>query len=492
MASLVDLPTELLSRIASHLFHPDQGSCLKFADDGFCNLRLSCRCVEVRTRYAFKKAAFSTATATLHPRSLLRLRNVFNHSDFGKSIRKLVFLKARHPIYDESVAPVDFERTERQHQYASYGVIELPKDGADGVYPNEGLSLRKRVRLGLQDYLTIITALATNLEELVIEPNFMASFWLDSPSRQEQLDEQVLRNYRLAFESRARHYDERDFRSEESNESEVELDIMDNENENYDNDDYDDPFHLEAYVYPDYLFYLIAKSVHQQGVRLSSISSSNPNASSVRTRTFVEFAPTLQNLQYLNISVNVSSATKLRRMNGSPLRCHQNGQHTAASFGLALSTLQNLKSLELAFDNYYWEDDRNSNISESLHGLGAVKFEYLTNIDIQLASFEGQDLYEFLHNQRSTIQQLVLCRITLTSIAHWKSILAVLLGETLLLTKVRCSELTGGTDSGDTLELSNRTEGWGGCCTVDCSNREETLVGLRKALRNLTSAMAQD
>lgn len=48
MASLVDLPAELLSRIASHLFCQDPVSHGTFKDDGFCSLRLSCRSLSPR------------------------------------------------------------------------------------------------------------------------------------------------------------------------------------------------------------------------------------------------------------------------------------------------------------------------------------------------------------------------------------------------------------------------------------------------------------
>lgn len=79
--------------------------------------------------------------------------------------------------------------------------------------------------------------------------------------------------------------------------------MVDGENQDYDNDDYDDPHHLETHVYLDYLFYLIASAVHVRDLQLSSLSSINANASSVRAHTFVELAPALQSLQHLIISV---------------------------------------------------------------------------------------------------------------------------------------------------------------------------------------------
>ncbi|KAF2624052.1 hypothetical protein BU25DRAFT_166329 [Macroventuria anomochaeta] len=254
---------------------------------------------------------------------------------------------------------------------------------------------------------------------------------------------------------------------------------MDGENEDYDNDDYNDPSHLETYAYPDYLLYLVARATHRQRLRLSSLSSINPNAFSLRARTFVELAPALQSVQHLRISVNTSNATKLMRMNGSALYRHEIAQSTAVSFGQALSTLRNLRSLKLTFDDYYWEDDRNSNISRSLHSFHYRSSKHLTSVDIRLTSFQGQKLYGFLHKQRSTLQQPALRRITLTSVEHWRPILTLMLGEMSLLTRARCSELTGGEGFGDTTQSLNRTEGWKKCCIIDCFGRKGIMIGLK-------------
>lgn len=105
-------------------------------------------------------------------------------------IKKLVIQKVHHPVYDAPVGTsISTFRPLRQHEYASYGVIELPRVGDDDVYPNDGLTLKERVHLGLQDVSAKTVALTPNLRELVVERSFMASFWLDSPSRQDQLDE---------------------------------------------------------------------------------------------------------------------------------------------------------------------------------------------------------------------------------------------------------------------------------------------------------------
>jgi hypothetical protein len=70
MAALVDLPTELLSRIASFLFQFDPASHDAYEDHWFCSLRLSCRAIETETQHTFERAAFSTVAVTLHAKSL--------------------------------------------------------------------------------------------------------------------------------------------------------------------------------------------------------------------------------------------------------------------------------------------------------------------------------------------------------------------------------------------------------------------------------------
>ncbi|KAH6622048.1 hypothetical protein C7974DRAFT_397570 [Boeremia exigua] len=492
MTALADLPAELLSRIAFHLFdtHPQSH---KFEDNGFRSFRLSCRCLESKTRYTFERAAFSTMTVTLHAKSLSRLRDVSRHVLFGKLIKKLVFIKAHHPVFDEDIAPLEFGRPPRKHEHAGYGVIELPKHGIDGVYPNEGLVLKKRVRLGLQDCLSTIMAHASGLKEVVVEPNFMASFWLDTPSRQDQLNERAQRIYQMTLESNARDYEryEDGYESEEAEEPDSDFDVMDGDNEDYDSDEISDPYDLETYVDPDYLLYLVATAVQRNGLQLSALSSFSVAAFCIRARTFVEITPVLQSVQHVSISINASNVLKLRRKNGSALHAHENGEPTAKSLGHALSTLRDLQSLTLAFDNYHWEDDRVTNISKSLRGFGDKPFRQLSSVNLSLACFEGRGLLDFLRGSTSTLQQLFLRRIILATTHHWRPILRMMVDDMPKLTKVRCEELTGGEGFGDTSLLENCVDGWKGCCIMDCSERQDVLIGVKQALENFPHAFAQ-
>lgn len=292
-SSLADLPAELLSRIASHLWYPRSAlteSDGLYVDCGFCSLRLCCRSIEAKTQYTFGRAAFSAIVVTLHAKSLLRLLGISNDPRFGKWINKLAFSKTAHPEYDATNAVVGAEEVGRWHAYAGYGVIELPKEGTDGVYPNHGMSLRNRVRLGLQDCFASIMAQTPNLKELVIAPHFMASFWLDSPSRQEQLDQRAQREYRVA--------QEREADGDSMSGDDSDLDAFDGENEDYDSDGSEDPHQLETYVYPDYLFYVVARAALHQRLRLSVLFCFNSSAMSLRARTCVELAPALKHLQH--------------------------------------------------------------------------------------------------------------------------------------------------------------------------------------------------
>jgi hypothetical protein len=80
----------------SHLFLPEPRSFGTFQDDGFCNLRLSRRSNQIRTRHTFEIAAFSTISMALHAESLSRLRDIPNHPRFGKLIKKLFFTIVNH------------------------------------------------------------------------------------------------------------------------------------------------------------------------------------------------------------------------------------------------------------------------------------------------------------------------------------------------------------------------------------------------------------
>lgn len=457
MISLDQLPAELLSRIARHLFSLHEN---RFEDDGLCNLRLSCRLIEFKTRYLFEKTAFATIIVSLRAHSLSRLEVISNHDRFGKLIKKLVFVKADNSKFDENT---NSERQYPTHEYAGYGVIELPKHGYDGVYPNGSFTLRKRVQLGLQGNLEVAMAHASNLKDVVIEPGFLSSFWLDSPTRQEQLNEQAQRSHQSVAES--------------IGEGALRPDIIDLENEDYDNDDIDDPDRIEAYVYSDYLLYLILRAAQQNGIRLSSLGSTDNLSSAIRARTFVEVAPALQGLEHLNISFSASNPTKLRRMDGTALYDIEGGRHVFQSLGSALNSLRGLKRLRFAFDDFYWEEDRHAKISMSLRGLSDHRFEHLTSVGIEDSSFEDQDLFQFIKQQKSTIRQLLLAYVTLPSIEHWRPILTLMLEETLLLTEAQCTQLYGGPSFFDsTLEHGQS------CCDIKGFDRQHVLDGLKDVL----------
>jgi|SRR5690242_13426231 len=460
MISLDQLPAEMLSRIASHLFLTDSLHENRFEDDGLCNLRLSCRSVESKTRYMFERAAFATIFVTLRAHSLSRLEVISNHDRFGKFIKKLVFVKADNSKFDETT---NSERRYPTHEYAGYGVIELPKHGYDGVYPNGSFTLRKRVQLGLQGNLEAAMAHASNLKDVMIEPGFLSSFWLDSPARQEQLNEQAQHSHRSVAES--------------IREGAPGPDIIDFENEDYDNDDIDDPYRIEAYVYSDYLLYLILRAAQQNGIRLSSLDSTDNLSSAMRARTFVEVAPALQSLKDLNISFSASNSTKLRRMDGTALYDIEGSQPIVQSLGSALNSLRGLKRLRFAFDDFYWEEDRHAKISKSLRGLSDHRFEHLTSVEIEDSSFEDQDLFQFIKQQKSTIRQLLLAYVTLPSIENWRPILTLMLEETLLLAEVRCTQLYGGPSFFDsTLEHGQS------CCEIKGFKRQHVLDGLKDVL----------
>lgn len=478
MATLIDLPAELLSRIASYLFCLAPASHDAYEDRGFCSLRLSCRNTEAKTRYLFDSAAFSTVVVTLHAKSLRRLYDIASQDRFGRLLKKLVFKKARHQVFDQVVGT---SGSARQHEYASYGVIELPREGDDGVYPNSGLSLKKRVRFGLQDTFAKVVALTPNLRELVIERNFMASFWLDLPSRQDQLNEAAQRMYQSTTEEsqnvRARHLQgDVGFNPD----SDSGGDSLHGENEDYDDDDYEPAYHIEAYVYPDYLLYLISMAAHQQGIRISSLSSNNAEAASIRARTFLELGPALQSLHHLEISMSVGSVTKLHRRDGSALQ-DIGGRPAAQSFSHALSRLTGLESLTLAFDEHYWEDDRLPMIAKSLNAISQRPFERLTKIDIEHACFEGKTLCHFLYNQRSILQALDLHYILLPTVEHWRPILAVLLGESPALLDLGLTNLLARADS-ETLMSTEEFKKWRNGSWTLSSGREKISAELQRLL----------
>lgn len=103
-------------------------------------------------------------------------------------------------------------------------------------------------------------------------------------------------------------------------------------------------------------------------------------------------------------------------MNGSVLHDHEDSKPTAKAFSHALSTLRDLRSLKLTFDDYYWEDDRLSSVSKSLSGLSQHPFEHLSDIGIRFASFKGKTLCHFFYNQGSILRQLTLHRIVLVTV----------------------------------------------------------------------------
>lgn len=456
MALLTGIPAELLSRIASHLFSSGHLKD-KFKDDGFCNLRLSCRALELKTRFIFERAAFSSRRVTLRACSLLRLRDISHHPHFGKLIKKLVFVKAKHPVYDVETIPLGPEGPYRFHQYAQYGVIELPKHGSDGVYPNRSFTLRNRVQLGLQGCLDAIMAHTPNLKHVVIKENFMACFWLDSPSRQEQLNQQAQCRYQSNVNS------------------DSEPDSVDKENEDYDNDDVDDPNSIEAHVYSDHLLYLVMRAAQRNGIRLSSLNSTNTASSAIRARTFVEVASALHDLKHLDIGLSASNPTKLRRMDGTALYGLEGARPVAKSLGHAINSLRDLQSLELAFDDLYWEENRHISVSQSLRGLGDRPFKHLSSVGIRDVAFEGSDLFNFVKQQKSTIRRLLLSYITLPNVEDWRLLLAMVLESLLLLTELECTYLSYGITHFDH-EKSLR------CCTIERSERQDVPDDLKRVL----------
>ena len=476
MAALVDLPAELLSRIASHLFCFDPASHNTYEDHGFYSLRLSCRGTEARTRYAFARAAFSTIAVTLHATSLQRLQNIASQGQIGRTIKKLVFVKARHQVFDQVIATSE---SVRQHEYASYGVIELPRDGDDGVYPNDGLTLKRRVHLGLQDVFAKTLSLTPNLQDLVIEPNFVASFWLDSPSRQDQLNEMAQRMYQSAIDE-VQNQRAHDIHADEGSEFSPEFDMesVHGDNQDYDDDKYKDSYHIETYVYPDYLLYLVATTAHRQCIQFTTMGSSNPMTSSIRARTFVELVPALQSLQHLEISMAMESITKLVRKDNSGLH-DVDGMPIADSFGHALGRLQRLRTLRLSFDDNYWENDRNPMMAESLRAISQQTFGRLANIHIENAYFGGDTLCHFLHNQRSILRELGLHCITLPTIEHWRPIFALLLWEAPELWNLACSRPTPQSEMMVSFEEYTR---WRNVFRMRCCGREQVAAELQRAL----------
>jgi hypothetical protein len=487
MASLIDLPAELLSRIASHLFCSDPAFHDAYEDYGFCSLRLSCRGIEAKTRYAFERAAFSTVAVTLHARSLQRLHNIASQVRAGRLIKKLVFAKAFHQIFDQTIATSE---SVRQHEYASYGVIELPRDGDDGVYPNDGLTLKERVHFGLQDVFAKIVALTPNLRGLVIERNFMASFWLDSPSRQDQLNEMAQRTYHSPIEEDHDHgayniHEDAGSDSSSDPSSDSEMYSLHGDNRDYDDDNYMDPYHIEVYVYPDYLLYLIAIAAHRRGIRFSSLSSNNSMSSSVRVRTFVELFPALQSLQHLDISMNVESITKLVRRDGSALQDFH-GKPVADSLGRALGRLRSLQTLKLSFDDEYWEDDRLPMMAKSLGAINQQFLERLTTIDIENAYFEDKSMYHFLQKQQSVLRKLCLHFVILPTMGDWRLIFALLLGEAPELLELACSRLLAH-DRSEVLFSFETFTGWKKGSWMQCCGRGKIAVELQRALDSFSS-----
>jgi len=453
MAVLIDLPAELLSRIACYLFYenPSYFACYDaYEDHGFCSLRLSCRVIEAKTRYAFERAVFSTVVVTLHAKSLQRLHNIASQDRFGRLIKELVVTKARRPVFDQVTATSE---SVRQHEYASYGVIELPREGDDGVYPNNGLTLKRRVRLGLQEIFAKFVAMAPNFQKLMIGKGFMASFWLDSPSRQDQLNEAARHMYQSTTEGfhDNRAHDVHEDAGSDSNPG-SDMDSLHGENEDYDDDKHEDPYHIEAYVYADYLLFFIMNAAHQRGIQLSSLRFSDPKAL-IRARTFVELVPALQSLQHIDISLNVDSITKLVRKDKSALH-EVDGQPVANSFGRALGRLHSLRTLTLSFDVDYCEDDRHPMLAEGLSAIGQHSFPHLANIDIRYASFEPTALYRFLCNQRSVLQRLYLEYILLPTVEEWRPTFALLLGEAPKFSRLDCRKLLARSD----LEIMLATE----------------------------------
>lgn len=417
MASFADLPAEVLCLVASHLSHTDKDSHDQFIGKAFCCLRLSCRAVQTKTQYAFERAAFSTVAVRLDAKSLKKLRDVANHPRLGKQIHKLVFSKAQHPVYDISPA-----KTARRgmynpgQEYRGYGIIELPKDGYDGVYPNDGLMLPQRVRRGLQSCLGSVMSNTPNLRDVFIKPGFMASFWLDTPSRQEQLDERAAQVQKM--------------QSTESLDVEADVDeatMRALDNEDYDVDVDDDPSPLETYIYPDHLLHLVVSAAHFNSISLSSITYNDNKSACVRARTIVELTPALRSLQHLNLSIGAANANMLYRRDGTSLHSLETSSEPAvASLGTALSSMSELRTLKIAFDMTYFEDDRWPNITSTLRGISDAHLPHLTSFSIMLAAFAANDLCDFLRAHQATLQELHIAGTYLPDEDDWQPILKLM------------------------------------------------------------------
>ncbi|KAF2999330.1 hypothetical protein E8E13_005283 [Curvularia kusanoi] len=401
MASLDKLPDELLSEIASYLGYR---FCWKYDE-------------------AYQQVS-GEADITHDPR-------------FGKLVTKLVFAKARHPFFDSALPPHPNGRP-RKHEHAGYGVIELPRHGADGVYPNDGLKVKPRVRAGLQQCFASILERTPRLQDLEIQYNFMASFWVDSPSRQEQVDQQARDE-----ESRARRaLGAAELDGDHDHHSDHDQDDWLVDNEDYDDHSSDDSDHIDTYIYADQLLYLVARAAQYQHVYISSLNANIWNSRPIRARTFVELAPALQRLQHLDVNFQVSNLLKLYRQDGSKLPDHDNGQPVAKSLGSALSALRNLKSIHLEFDEGEdGEDYYNTNIAKSLYELGYRRCEHLTKISFRGARFEGEELYGFLSKQKAGIEKLSLHDVCLHSIGHWQQVLRLMLEAMPSLKELWCMRL---------------------------------------------------
>ena len=104
-------------------------------------------------------------------------------------MKKVVFIKARHSVYNNGESVMRSGIRLRKHQYAIDDVNELSRTGVGGAYLNDGSTIKQRVRLGLRKHLALIAYKSSNLKEIVIEANLIACFWSAEPSRQEQLNE---------------------------------------------------------------------------------------------------------------------------------------------------------------------------------------------------------------------------------------------------------------------------------------------------------------
>lgn len=86
MATLVDLPTELLSHIAGYLVTAHIG----YQDAGLRNFRLTCRKIRDKTSYDFTKSAFSTIKLDLHENSLASLHAFCRSPENCESVKRIV------------------------------------------------------------------------------------------------------------------------------------------------------------------------------------------------------------------------------------------------------------------------------------------------------------------------------------------------------------------------------------------------------------------